>query len=121
MNLDKSKKRIAKKIKKGFQGYPMITLAYYGPSDKLATKIVVGFIAEEDGDVQMEKFITKEDIRNDIVVQTAIIKIIDRSEAKTVTAVDKIIGCPHEEGIDYPEGKECPECPFWHGRDRFAG
>jgi hypothetical protein len=34
---------------------------------------------------------------------------------------DRIIGCPHEEGIDYPEGEECPLCPFWKGRDRWSG
>jgi hypothetical protein len=33
---------------------------------------------------------------------------------------DGIIGCPHQEGIDY-EGEWCPFCEFWHGRDRFTG
>ncbi len=32
-----------------------------------------------------------------------------------------IIGCPHEEGIDYPDGEVCPQCPFWARRDRFTG
>jgi hypothetical protein len=32
---------------------------------------------------------------------------------------DQIIGCPHEEGIDY-EGATCPACPFWAGRDRWT-
>jgi hypothetical protein len=32
----------------------------------------------------------------------------------------RIIGCPHEEGIDY-EGATCPACPFWAGRDRWTG
>ncbi len=27
-----------------------------------------------------------------------------------------IIGCPHEEGADFPSGQECPYCPFWHGK-----
>ena len=35
-------------------------------------------------------------------------------------ATDGLIGCPHEEGIDYPEGKSCPQCPYWAGRDRFT-
>jgi hypothetical protein len=35
--------------------------------------------------------------------------------------VDRIIGCPHEEGIDYPEGTSCPECLYWEGRDRWTG
>ncbi len=121
MNLEKSKKRISKKVKKGFQGYPMITIAYYGPNDKLATKVAVGFIAEEDGEAQMERFSTEGDIREDITVQSAIIKIIESSGAKSVSLMDRIIGCPHEEGIDYPEGEECPACEFWHGRDRFTG
>ena len=33
---------------------------------------------------------------------------------------DRIIGCPHEEGIDYPMGRTCPRCPFWAGIDRFT-
>jgi hypothetical protein len=33
---------------------------------------------------------------------------------------DRIIGCPHEEGIDYPDGQKCPQCPYWASRDRFT-
>jgi Protein of unknown function (DUF1186)/SEC-C motif len=33
---------------------------------------------------------------------------------------DRIIGCPHEEGVDYPMGRACPQCPFWTGIDRFT-
>ena len=40
--------------------------------------------------------------------------------AKSVIVTDGLIGCPHEEGIDYPEGKSCPQCPYWAGHDRFA-
>jgi hypothetical protein len=39
---------------------------------------------------------------------------------KTVVIADAIMGCPHEEGIDYPDGDSCPKCPYWAGRDRFA-
>ncbi len=35
--------------------------------------------------------------------------------------VDQIIGCLHEEGIDYPTGETCPESLFWKGRDRWSG
>lgn len=121
MNLDKSKKRIAKRVNKGFQGYPMITLAYYGPDDTLATKVVVGFILEENAEVQVERFTSEDEIREDVTVQTTILKIIERADAKSVTLVDRIIGCPHEEGIDYAEGEECSTCTFWQGRDRFTG
>jgi hypothetical protein len=30
----------------------------------------------------------------------------------------EMLGCPHDEGIDYPEGEACPEYPFWVGRER---
>lgn len=45
---------------------------------------------------------------------------IDKNEVMTVSMIDKIIGCPHEEGIDYPDGKSCPTCSYWKGRDRFT-
>jgi hypothetical protein len=38
-----------------------------------------------------------------------------------VIITDRIIGCPHEEGDDYPEGEPCPMCDFWKNRDRWTG
>jgi hypothetical protein len=26
------------------------------------------------------------------------------------------LGCPHEEGEDFPHGEDCPFCPFWKGK-----
>lgn len=26
------------------------------------------------------------------------------------------MGCPHEEGEDFPVGENCPFCPFWKGK-----
>ncbi len=121
MNLDKSRKRISKRVKKGFQGYPVITIAYYGPDEELATKVSVGFIEEENADIQIENFNTESDVREDVAVQSALIKIIDRSGAKTVSLIDRIIACPHEEGVDFPKDEDCPECEFWHGKARVTG
>ena len=120
MNLEKSSKRISKRVKRGFQGYPKITIAYYGPSDALATKVCVGFVEEEGADVQFEKFVTLNEVRSDVAVQSTIVKIIDRSGAKTVSLVDEVLGCPHEEGTDYPTGDDCPLCDFWKGKTRSA-
>ena len=39
MNLDKSKKRIEKRVKRGFQGYPMVTITYYGENESMATEV----------------------------------------------------------------------------------
>lgn len=90
MNLDKSTKRIAKKIKSGFQGYPQITLAYFGPSSSLATEVAVSFISEKGGEVQEQRLSSPSDVRKDETIQTTIVKIIERAEAKSVLEVDGV-------------------------------
>lgn len=85
MNLDKSQKRISKRVKRGFHGYPMISIQYFGPSEMLATKVEVGFIEQENAEPMLETFTSETDLRQDETVQTTIIKIIDRVDAKTVT------------------------------------
>jgi len=49
-----------------------------------------------------------------------VLAFIDAAGAKSIVMTDRIIGCPHEEGIDYQE-PTCPLCPFWAGRDRWTG
>mgnify|MGYP001075076796 CR=1 FL=1 len=90
MNLDKSQKRISKRVKRGFQGYPLISIEYFGPSQVLATKVEVGFVQEENAEPMLETFSSDTDIRQDETVQTTIIKIIDRVDAKTVTLLDQV-------------------------------
>jgi hypothetical protein len=50
-----------------------------------------------------------------------ILEFAQEHHAERVAMFDRIIGCPYEEGIDYPEGKPCPPCPFWANRDRQIG
>jgi hypothetical protein len=52
--------------------------------------------------------------------QIFLVRIYPRAGALSVVMTGGIIGCPHQEGIDY-EGEWCPVCEFWHGRDRFTG
>lgn len=90
MNLDKSTKRIAKRVKRGFQGYPQISLTYYGESIDCATEVVVGFILEEGADVQEERFSSEGDTRKDETIQTTLLKVIERANAKTVSEVEGV-------------------------------
>ena len=48
------------------------------------------------------------------------LSFIKENSAKSVVMLDKVFGCPHEEGIDYPEGESCPDCTYWKNRDRFT-
>ena len=70
MNLDKSTKRISRRVKKGFQGYPQISLSYFGASANFATEVVVGFTSEEGMPVQEQTFTSKDDARKDETIQT---------------------------------------------------
>lgn len=90
MNLEKAKKRIAKRVKMGIQGYPEISIAYSGRSKDFAEGVVVTFVAEEDAHPMVEKFQSKSDAREDEVIQSAIVKMIERSEAKTVKLAEAI-------------------------------
>jgi hypothetical protein len=122
MRKEQAGKAILKKAKKGFKGYPIATLAYYGPTDQKATKLVVGIIHQEHADPeQMKKWFSDGDIRADYDVFEEVADFIKANGAGTVVISDRIIGCPHEEGIDYPEGRYCPLCPFWEGRNRWTG
>jgi hypothetical protein len=114
---------LVKKARKGFRGYPVSTIAYYGPDDRHATKVAVGIIKEEGGNADiLERWFSDEgDIRLDRHVHDEILSFIQKHEVRSVVIADRIIGCPHEEGIDYPEGQYCPQCPFWAGRNRFTG
>jgi hypothetical protein len=104
--------KFAKKRAKGLRGYPVATVAFYGPDDKRASKVVVGIIASEgrDADVLEKWFTEHTDARGDPAIMQAVVRFVELHGAKSVVAADRIIGCPHEEGIDYPEGQKCP-CP----------
>ncbi len=60
-------------------------------------------------------------IRKDPVIGSNILQFVQDHDAKTIVMTERIIGCPHEEGIDYPDGEVCPQCPFWAHRDRWTG
>ncbi len=87
MNLDKAKKRIAKQVKKGFDGYPMLTLAYFGATADCATEVEVSFLADATTEPQMQKFSSSSDVREDETIQSVLVKIIERAEPKTVSEV----------------------------------
>jgi hypothetical protein len=50
-----------------------------------------------------------------------VLSFLEAEGVRSVVMADGLLGCPHEEGIDYPTGKSCPQCPYWAGRNRFTG
>ena len=115
-------KRFRKKAKKGFRGWPVATIAFYGPDLTRATKVAVGIVPSENaevGDVR-DWQVDAGDVRADPAIAEKILEFIETQAVLSVVMTDRIIGCPHQEGIDY-HGEWCARCPFWHGRDRFTG
>jgi hypothetical protein len=122
-NLRKSRHAIEKMMQGGFRGYPLMTVGLYGPTASRATKLVVSvFISEKDSPDILERWFSEDrDVRDNIELLEKILEFQQKHKAKSLAMPDGIIGCPHEEGIDYPEGKSCPQCPYWAGRDRWTG
>ena len=54
--LDRSLKRLGKKSRRGFRGYPLATMAAYGPDDRRASKLVVTIFAREGEESEMRKW-----------------------------------------------------------------
>jgi hypothetical protein len=116
-------KWIRKKAKQGFRGYPVGTLAFYGPDASRASKLVAAIVPGPDAEpAAMRKWFAEDrNIRADRDAMEEVSAFLREHGALSVTTVDGIIGCPHEEGIDYPEGEKCPRCPYWAHRDRWTG
>ena len=106
---------------RGDQGHPVATLAFYGPDDKKASKAVLGIFASQGAEPQLHKWFAESldmDLRYNIKLQNTWIEIIRREGVRSLSMMEEINGCPHEEGVDYPLGEVCPTCPFWAHRRR---
>ncbi|MGE3191609.1 MAG: DUF1186 domain-containing protein, partial [Vicinamibacterales bacterium] len=104
-------------------GGPAVIIAAYGPDDTRATKLVASVLRrpEDTTPLVMRTWTTEAaDIRSDPAVAAEIAAFASAHRAGRVVETERIIGCPHEEGIDYPMGRSCPRCPFWVGIDRFT-
>lgn len=111
------------KSRRGFRGYPLATIAYYGPDATRATKVAVGIIADEQQDASpLERWRSIDlDVRFDPEICGSIVEFVQAHHVKSVVMSPGIIGCPHEEGVDYPEGEKCSACPYWADKDRWTG
>jgi len=103
------------KLKKIGTDFLTGTIACYGPDDKIVTKIVVGItLRAGENFIDTKTWSSKsKDIKNDIQVLEEIFDYLNLSKVDSVVRIERVMGCPHEEGMDYPEGMTCSACPFW--------
>jgi len=114
------RERLERKAERGFQGYPIGTVAFYGPDNRRASKVAVGISHDDRGKVrEMEKWFSDvADVRDDTTIGAQVLSFLQQHHVRSVVVGPGILGCPHEEGIDYPLGGVCPKCPYWAGRER---
>ena len=114
------RERLERKAERGFQGYPIGTVAFYGPDNRRASKVAVGISRDDRGKVrEMEKWVSDvADVRDDPEIGAQVLSFLQHHHVRSVVIGPGILGCPHEEGIDYPIGGVCPQCPYWAGRER---
>jgi hypothetical protein len=112
------RKWLEKKAKRGARGYPVGTVVFYGPDNRRATKIAAAVIPAEQAEVSaLRRWIVEAgDVREDEAIFVEVAMFLRDHGVRSVAMTDGILGCPHEEVIDYPEGEACPQCPYWADR-----
>jgi hypothetical protein len=111
-----------KHARRGAPGeYPIGTLLFYGPDNRHASKVVASVFFRIGGDPLLRKWYWdgELDLRMDPRVGREVTRFFDEHGVRRVATTQGLAGCPHEEGIDYPDGEACPQCPFWADRDRW--
>ncbi len=104
----------------GYLGYPVGTVVFYGPDCSNVTKILAAVVSE-GGTAQSARRWFGAGVDRDTRVQAEVRDFFAAHPAQSIIYSDGIVGCPHEEGVDYPEGGACPFCPYWAGRSVRGG
>lgn len=87
----------------------------YGPDDKTTTKIAAGVILHDGAEPIMKRWVAT-DVTTNPKVQQELKDFFLQHGVKSVAMSQGNMGCPHEEGEDFPHGGDCPFCPFWKGK-----
>lgn len=106
-------------MKKRKVKHPVGTLVYYGPDTVKTKKIVAGVFRSKNSEPIIRRYVASDCLDNE-KIQNQIAEFFADHGVRTVFNSGGNIGCPHEEGQDYPSGEDCPFCPYWKGRPRFV-
>ena len=104
-----------KRRKKPPPQYPIGTVALYGPDDKTTTKIAAGVILHDGAEAIIKRWVAT-DVTTNPKVQQEMKDFFLQHGVNSVAMSEGNMGCPHEEGLDFPHGEDCPFCPFWKGK-----
>jgi hypothetical protein len=79
----------------------------YGPDDKMTTKIAAGVILREGAEPIMKRWVAT-DVMTNPKVQRELKDFFLQHGVEQVALSQGNMGCPHEEGEDFPHGEDCP-------------
>jgi hypothetical protein len=97
------------------ENYPIGTLAYYGPDNQTCTRIIASVINAPNAKPQFREW-QDIDVCENPQVASEIGDYFRLAGVKDVIMTEGVVGCPHDEGVDYSLGESCPECPFWQNQ-----
>lgn len=91
---ERHKKALWKKARRDFSGYPVATVAFYGPDEKAAMKVGVGIIrGEGEEPVALERWFSDAiDVRNHHSIIEKVLAFVQAHEAESVAMVERVIG-----------------------------
>jgi hypothetical protein len=95
--------------------YPIGTVAFYGPDDETTTKIAAGVIRHDGGEAIIKRWVAT-DVTTNPKIQQELRDFFLQHGVESVAMSEGNMGCPHEEGLDFPHGEDFPFCPFWKGK-----
>src|SRR5580658_923931 len=87
---------LQKRARRGFRGYPLATVAFYGPDATKAGKAAVGIVTREDAEPEiMERWFAEDrDVRTDPAILREIMEFMQRHGAMSRCDVGRDDG-PH--------------------------
>jgi hypothetical protein len=100
---------------KGRPKFPIGTVAFYGPDDQRTTKVVAAVIRHEGAEPVLMRWVGT-DVTTNAGMQQGLREFFEQHGVESVAMSEGNMGCPHEEGEDFPHGEDCPFCPFWKGK-----
>ncbi len=83
--------------------------------DKTTTKTAAGVILHDGAEPIMKRGVAT-GVTTNPKVQEEMKDFFLQHGVKSVAMSEGNLGCPHEEGEDFPQGEDCPFCPFWKGK-----
>lgn len=94
---------------------PLGVVVLLGPDKTKTDKIIACILLRADAEPLERQWLGNE-VTQDEDVQQELDRFFAHHGVESVLVSEGNVGCIHEEGEDFPIGKDCPFCPYWQGR-----